>query len=102
MTQPSRATEFDLRHEDCVDGMRTLENDSVDVVVTSPPYNLDISYRSYEDSVAREAFLDWCDTWSNEVKRVMREDGSFFLNLGAKTSCFLSGPPWPRPNTLFF
>ncbi len=72
-----------MRHEDCVDGMRTLENDSVDVVVTSPPYNLDISYRSYEDSVAREAFLDWCDTWSNEVKRVMREDGSFFLNLGA-------------------
>ena len=80
---PSRATEFDLRNGDCVEEMRTMEASSVDVIVTSPPYNLDISYRSFEDSAGREEFLDWCDVWSDEVKRVMREDGSFFLNLGA-------------------
>ncbi len=60
-----------------------MEAASVDVIVTSPPYNLDISYRSFEDSAARDEFLDWCDVWSDEVNRVMREDGSFFLNLGA-------------------
>ncbi|MED5585121.1 MAG: site-specific DNA-methyltransferase [Verrucomicrobiota bacterium] len=83
MKTPSRATEFDLRNGDCVEGMRTMEAASVDVIVTSPPYNLDISYRSFEDSAARDEFLDWCDVWSDEVNRVMREDGSFFLNLGA-------------------
>jgi len=37
-------TKFDLRHEDCIDGMARLGDESVDVVVTSPPYNLGITY----------------------------------------------------------
>jgi site-specific DNA-methyltransferase (adenine-specific) len=85
-----RTTKFDLRIGDCVEEMRTIEACSVDVIVTSPPYNLDINYHSFEDSAHREEFLDWCDIWSDEVNRVMREDGSFFLNLGASpTNPFL-------------
>ena len=66
--------------------MNQLADDSVDLVVTSPPYNLGIDYRTYSDNSPRDAFLDWCAEWSAQVMRVLREDGSFFLNLGGSPS----------------
>ena len=79
---PSR-TQLDLRLGDCLEGMRTLDAESVDVVVTSPPYNLDIAYSKYRDDQPREAYLDWCCEWAGEIRRVLKPDGSFFLNVGA-------------------
>jgi site-specific DNA-methyltransferase (adenine-specific) len=76
-------TQFDLRHGDCVARMRALPDESVDLVVTSPPYNLGIAYSKYRDNEAREAYLDWSLAWATEVRRVLKPDGSFFLNVGA-------------------
>ena len=76
-------TEFDLRHDDCLAGLTTLEAESVDVVVTSPPYNLGIGYSQYRDDSPREAFLDWCERWASELRRVLKPSGSFFLNVGS-------------------
>ena len=83
MSTPPTDTDFDLRHGDCVAGMADLEPNSVDVVVTSPPYNLGIDYRSFKDDAERGDYLDWCLVWAAELKRVLRDDGSFFLNVGA-------------------
>jgi len=57
---------------------------AVDVVVTSPPYNLGISYNGYDDTASREAYLAWMDEWAGEVKRVLADGGSLFLNVGSK------------------
>jgi site-specific DNA-methyltransferase (adenine-specific) len=76
-------TAFDLRHEDCLAGMQTLTANSADLVVTSPPYNLGIRYSKFSDRVDRTAYLSWCKTWAAEVARLLKSDGSFFLNVGA-------------------
>ena len=76
-------TQFDLRAGDCLAGMAALAAESVDLVVTSPPYNLDIAYASYRDDAPREEYLDWSYRWAAEVKRVLKPGGSFFLNVGA-------------------
>lgn len=78
-----RTTEFVLEEKDCIEAMRSLAPDSVDVVVTSPPYNLGIKYKTYEDSKTRKEYLDWSRRWSAGVMRVLKPAGSFFLNLGA-------------------
>jgi site-specific DNA-methyltransferase (adenine-specific) len=76
--------------EDCVEGMkRRLEPGAVDVVVTSPPYNLGIGYRNYRDDLPRQEYLEWTRSWSREVRRVLSEGGSFFLNVGGKPT-----DPW--------
>ena len=80
---PPSPTILDLRLGDCLEGMAALEPDSVDVVVTSPPYNLGIDYATYRDTAPRDAFLDWCHAWATEVRRVLKPAGSFFLNVGA-------------------
>jgi len=76
-------TEFDLRLGDCVEGMRSLPDESVDLVVTSPPYNLGIGYGKYKDTLSPQAYLTWSLAWAGEVKRVLKPDGSFFLNVGS-------------------
>jgi site-specific DNA-methyltransferase (adenine-specific) len=68
---------------DCLQVLPTLEADSIDLVVTSPPYNLGIAYQSFKDTAPREEFLSWCKAWATQLKRVMTDDASFFLNVGA-------------------
>jgi site-specific DNA-methyltransferase (adenine-specific) len=72
-----------LHHGDCLEILPTLEAGSMDLVVTSPPYNLGIRYKSFKDTAPREQFLAWCRTWAAELRRVMADDASFFLNVGA-------------------
>src|SRR5947207_5491858 len=79
-------TRFDLCHEDCVKGMSRLGDESVDLVVTSPPYNLGISYGKYSDRQDRESYLNWCGEWAKQIRRVLKSSGSFFLNIGAAPS----------------
>ena len=67
---------------DCLEVMKELPSESVDLVVTSPPYNIGIAYNSYQDNRPWREYVDWCLQWSREIKRVMKDDASFFLNLG--------------------
>ncbi len=69
---------------DCVDILGRLPDQSVDVVVTSPPYNLGIRYNTYRDRLPRDAYLEWTSGWIAAVARVLSPTGSLFLNVGAK------------------
>jgi site-specific DNA-methyltransferase (adenine-specific) len=73
--------EVEISEMDCVAGLRRLPAEFVDVVVTSPPYNIDAPYRSYVDRLTSEEYLAWCSEWGGEVRRVLKGTGSFFLNL---------------------
>src|SRR6266581_8141443 len=79
-------TKFDLRRQDCITGMSRLAEESVDLVVTSPPYNLGIRYRKYSDRQDRRSYLSWCAMWAAQIRRVLKPTGSFFLNIGAAPS----------------
>lgn len=78
-----------LANIDCREGLRLLPSDSIDVVVTSPPYNLGIRYGTYDDTVEREDYLSWIEQVAEEIKRRLKSDGSFFLNIGSSPTS-----PW--------
>ncbi|MDP2795976.1 MAG: site-specific DNA-methyltransferase [Methanoregula sp.] len=59
-----------------------MDPKSVDVIVTSPPYNLGIDYNTYQDDKPRMEYLDWIEIVAVEAKRVLKDNGSFFLNVG--------------------
>ena len=69
-----RATGQDL------DVLRSLPDGSVDLVVTSPPYAL-VSKKAYGNVSAAE-YVDWFRPFATEIHRVLRDTGSFALNLG--------------------
>ena len=78
--------EFDLQLGDCVSGMSRMVAASIDLVVTSPPYNLGIRYGKYSDVGDRTSYLNWCEEWAKQIQRVLKADGSFYLNVGAAPS----------------
>jgi len=82
----SLVTKFHLRLEDCVRGMARLPDADVDLVVTSPPYNLGIGYRKYSDRQDRRSYLNWCAVWATQIRRLLKPTGSFFLNVGSAPS----------------
>jgi len=79
---PLATVDFDIIHGDCIRGLSGMDPKSVDVVVTSPPYNIGKEYRSYDDKKEHPEYVAWCQEWGAQVARVLKPDGSFFLNLG--------------------
>ena len=68
---------------DCLPLMRSLIDDaSVDVVCTSPPYNVGAAYRSYDDCRPPGEFAHWLDDVFRELRRVLKPFGSLFLIAG--------------------
>lgn len=64
---------------DCIEEFKKLEDKSIDCVITSPPYWKGFAYESYFNSYKQ--YLDWSYEWMKEVKRVLKDDGTFFLNV---------------------
>lgn len=66
---------------DVLAGFNRIENSSIDLVITSPPYNIGIEYDSWNDIIPWQEYLDWCRLWIREIKRVLKPDGRFAINV---------------------
>jgi len=66
--------------------MARLPAGQIDLVVTSPPYNLGIRYGKYSDRQDRPSYLRWCREWASQIRRILKPTGSFFLNIGSSPS----------------
>ncbi len=65
---------------DCVEGMKQLPDNSIDLILTSPPYNIGIDYDSYNDDRDWGEYYDWCRVWLTECLRVLKPDGRIALD----------------------
>lgn len=64
-------------------GLELIPDEHFDTVVTSPPYNLGISYSEYDDTISRKDYLNWIEAVAIKIRSKMKDEGSFFLNIGA-------------------
>jgi DNA modification methylase len=64
--------------DDCLNILRKLPDNCIDLVVTSPPY---IDRRKEYNSVPEEEYVEWFFEISQEIMRVLKSDGSFVLNI---------------------
>ncbi len=89
-----------IHQGDCLNFMRTLEPESVKIIVTSPPYNLINSsgngiqkpgriwknpplrfgYDNYSDAIPRADYINWQRECLAEMMRILRTDGAIFYN----------------------
>jgi len=79
----------EIVREDCITALRSMPDASVDVIVTSPPYNIGVAYKTYDDKRPRAEYIAWLRGISRELSRVLKKEGSFFLNVGSTNS-----DPW--------
>lgn len=58
-----------------------LKKNSIDLIVTSPPYNVDIRYNSFDDKIPYSVYLKFTQKWLRKAFKVLKDDGRFCLNI---------------------
>jgi site-specific DNA-methyltransferase (adenine-specific) len=68
---------------DCLTILKELPEKTIDLIVTSPPYNIGIKYGDYQDKKSFDKYLAWLHEIFSQIRRVLRDEGSVFLNIGS-------------------
>lgn len=66
-------------NKDCIDGIRSLPDNCVDLIVADPPYNLNKDFGEWKESHKKHEWLEWTKCWLDECYRVLRPSGSIFV-----------------------
>ena len=62
---------------DCIKIMKKLPDESVDLIVTDPPYNIGVDYGKNKDK--NKDYFKWCFKWLKECERVLKNNGSIYI-----------------------
>lgn len=80
---PQSAIAFNAIHQgDCVELLAGLPDESVDLAFADPPYNIGFKYDEYQDNHEDEVYLKWCESWIEQLHRVVKPTGAFWLAIG--------------------
>lgn len=85
---------------DCIDVMKDLSVESVDLIFADPPFNIGYKYDIYEDVKSLREYCDWSCDWVKRCWNLLKPNGSFFLAMGLqfqsdlKTIAALEGFCW--------
>jgi site-specific DNA-methyltransferase (adenine-specific) len=61
-----------IYNADALATLRAMPDESADLVLTDPPYNVGLDYADFPDKLSPDAYRDWCRSWFAECKRVSR------------------------------
>lgn len=64
---------------DCIEGLRRLPDNSVELIVVDPPYNLEKDFGPWKEKKRKKEWLPWCKTWLQECERILKPNGSIFV-----------------------
>jgi len=66
---------------DTIDVMSEMPEGWVDLVLTSPPYNVGIKYDEHNDEIVMDEYWEWSEKWLTEVYRLLKDDGRMAINI---------------------
>jgi len=66
---------------DCVEVMKSLPDGCIDLLVTSPPYNVNVSYDVYDDGRSMDDYWEFTRQWLSESLRILKDDGRVAINV---------------------
>ena len=64
---------------DCITELKKLDTESVNLIITDPPFNIGKKYNSFIDNKSKEEYLKWCESWLIECIRVLKNGGALYL-----------------------
>jgi site-specific DNA-methyltransferase (adenine-specific) len=66
-------------NDDILNVLRTLNDESAQIVIADPPYNIGKDFGNKSDKQPMDEYLRWCDEWIEGCLRVLRNDGTMFI-----------------------
>lgn len=74
---------------DVLDRIKEIEDKSVDLIVTDPPYNLNKNYGNTKDNLLHNDYIEFTRKWVKEAHRVLKKDGTIYIFMGMKYISYL-------------
>jgi len=68
-------------YKDDILKISSIPSNSIDLIVTSPPYNVDIHYNSHADNLSYEDYLEFTQKWIKKCFDLAKSEGRFLLNI---------------------
>jgi site-specific DNA-methyltransferase (adenine-specific) len=68
-----------IYNEDCIVGMKKIKDESVDIIVCDPPYNIGKDFGNNSDKQDMDTYLSWCDEWIQECLRILKPNGTLYI-----------------------
>ena len=68
-----------ILNEDCIKGMKKLKDESVDLIIVDPPYNIGKDFGNDSDKQEMTTYLEWCDEWIKECIRILKPKGTLYI-----------------------
>ena len=75
-----------IYNDDCLQVLPNLPDNSVDLIITSPPYNIGMNYNNYKDK--RDNYVNWLVNIFNECCRLLKDNGHAYEYHGGKKKEF--------------
>lgn len=69
-----------LINDNCIDALKNIDTNSINVIFADPPFNLSKKYNSYKDNLNPNEYMVWSEKWITECCRVLKDDGSIFIH----------------------
>ena len=67
---------------DCIEIMRDMRSESIDLVFADPPFNIGIKYDTHNDKMPHDKYYKWSEEWISEAHRLLKSDGSIYIAIG--------------------
>ena len=68
-----------ILNEDCIAGMKAMSDESVDIIICDPPYNIGKDFGNDSDKQEMNDYLEWCDNWISECIRILKPHGTLYI-----------------------
>lgn len=64
---------------DCIKVLKKTNSNSIDLIITDPPFNIGKNYGKYKDRLKKEEYFEWCKEWLSECIRILKRGGALYL-----------------------
>lgn len=75
---------LEIINGDALEKLKEIPSESIDLIITDPPYNLNKDYGKNKDNLEFEEYLNFSKKWLNEAKRVLKKDGTICVFMGMR------------------
>ncbi|MGZ9761995.1 DNA-methyltransferase [Mycoplasma sp. 394] len=73
--------EFNNRiiNKDCLDGLKNIPDESADIIIIDPPYNIGKDFGNNKDSMDINEYITWAKQWFSECYRILKPNGLGYI-----------------------
>ncbi|EDN71039.1 DNA methylase N-4/N-6 [Beggiatoa sp. PS] len=80
---------IEIKPGDAIDLFQDIKDDSIDLIIADPPYNLGKDYGNNHDLKAFDDYINFSKKWLSQAKRVLKPTGTIYVFMGVKFISYL-------------